>query len=170
MKSLKGLMTGTLFAWVVACLLGAMATSREFQEWLNDGQELQFQELFKALLSGQLVFALFIGLIAIATFYELLDRSDSLRVPIAAAVTIVFFAFLLFPEVFSSATPLELRDDFIRAWTVTTAFYFAAEAAVQATKVVQARKERTELAGRETSPPRTTTAAQVPGDAQDLKF
>ena len=171
-RGLKRLLVWTVVAWVVACTVGALASSQAFQEWLNgDEEDLRVGDFFKALFAPELAFALGAGLIAIVTFYVLIDKSDSLRMPIAATITVVFFAFLLFPEVFSQSTPLQFRAEFIDAWKTVIAFYFVSEAAVQVTKVVQERKERADRGGTTEMPPADTTPpSEVPGDVKNLSL
>jgi hypothetical protein len=164
MKSIKSLMWLTIVAWVAACLLASLISSDAYAEWVENGRKFRWGDVAKGTIYGQgLVFAIAIGIVAILTFYTLLDRSDSLRVPITATLTLVFFAFLLFPNWALG----RFRNDLIWSFAVVASVYFAAEAAVQTTRVVQGRKERSSPAPPAAS---STPAAAVPGDIVDLEL
>lgn len=165
MKSIRSLMWLTLVVWIAGCLLASLLTSDAYVDWAADGRKFRWGDVARGAIWGDgLVFAIAIGTIAILTFYTLLDRSDSLRVPIAATLTLVFFAFLIFPS-FAIA---KFRNDLIWTFAVVASVYFVAEAAVQTTKVVQDRKERS-------SPPPAPAAssippAAIPGDVVDIEL
>jgi hypothetical protein len=162
-RRLRWLAVTTSILWTIACFVGAMGASTRLDAWL-DGREGWSWIIVRNAVDPITVFAWAVGLVALLTFFALLDRATSMRVPIAATVVILFIGFLVFPAVFSSATPTVFRDKFIWAFSLIIGFYFATEAAVQITKSVQQRK----AADGGSEPASVSAVGETPGDVGNI--
>ncbi len=99
--------------------------------------EVGFEEVGSALLQPALWFTIGIGMIALLVFGAFAAATGTVRAGIAASVSIVFLALLLFPAEFTAQVPGDLRQELVSAWQWVIAFYFGSEAAVQAFKAVR---------------------------------
>jgi hypothetical protein len=104
--------------------------------------------------------AIGVGGSAILAFFALFDRTDTMRGPLAASVTIVFFGLLLFPVWFSDSIDPGYSDKLVWAWALVISFYFAVEGTVQVKKINEQGKG--ELAG--LPPAEAVERVAVPGD------
>jgi len=162
-RRLRWLAVTTSILWTIACFVGAMGASDRLAAWL-DGSDGWSWIIVRNAVDPITVFAWAVGLVALLTFFALLDRATSMRVPIAATVVILFIGFLVFPAVFSASTPTIFRDKFIWAFSLIIGFYFTTEAAVQITKSVQQRKAAeggSEIAG-------VSAVGETPGDVGNI--
>lgn len=145
--------------WVLSAIIGSFGAF--LPQTVEGPAQWYDNDLLRAFIHPAAWLTIGVGASALIAFFAVADRTTTLRAPIAAAITIVFFGLLLFPIWFTGNVDQRLVERLIWAWVTMIVFYFGSEAAVQGTRIVQQRKG---VAGG-MSEEAAARLAEVPGDA-----